>query len=176
MARHRAPFWERAEVVQSGRLSFDVVNTIEFEATFLEGFTGERESFFQIHGWAQGCDASPPLMMKMHRGKLQIMALRGARSDATGVTKRGSHRSVYWRTTRVEPLYGIAQKFRVVFDASGQNRGRLSVFLNDKKLVNNARIDYATCGAPHVKFGIYRPGDALGTSKILFDDVVITRQ
>jgi hypothetical protein len=64
-ARHRAPYWERAELSQQNSFRPGQRYQISTEITLLEGFTGERETFFQIHGWAHDCQgAYPPVMMK----------------------------------------------------------------------------------------------------------------
>ncbi|MEP5154206.1 heparin lyase I family protein [Planktotalea sp.] len=175
-ARHRAAFWERAELSQHGGISLGKVNTIEFEATFLDGFRGERETFFQIHNWSRTCNASPPLMMKMHKGKLQVLTLQGVRVQNGILEKQGKHRSVYRKTTKIKKLIGKPSKFRVVFDARGVDRGTLDVYLNNKQLVKDARIDYASCAKPYAKIGIYRPGGVSRTSQIVFDDVLLTNK
>lgn len=173
--RHSAPYWERAELSQSNRMQLGQVNTIEFEATFLKGFRGERESFFQIHNWSQSCNASPPLMMKIHKGKLQILTLKGTKVKDGIITKQGAHRSVYRKSIKIGALMNKPSNFRIVFDAKGRGRGKVSVHLNGKQLVKNARIDFATCALPYAKIGIYRPGGAARTSQIAFDNLKLTR-
>ena len=172
-ARHSAPYWERAEVRQDGNLRLDAVNTISFEATFQSGFQGKRESFFQIHNWGQSCDAYPPLMLKFHRGALQVMALRGVKSTAQRVMRQGRHRNVVSNDFQVADHYGKPIRFRIVFETKEQGQGTMSLFANDIQLVKDARLDFAICAKPHIKFGIYRPGGTSDTSQVAFDDLVI---
>ncbi|MEP3329182.1 hypothetical protein [Sedimentitalea sp.] len=91
-ARHHAPYWERAEVHQKGDLKLGKIHRIQVQATFIEGFSGERETFFQIHGWNGNCKASPPMMM-LDRGKLKVWVLRGVSGNGMD-SGRGSHKSV----------------------------------------------------------------------------------
>jgi hypothetical protein len=179
MKRHGAAFWERVELRQKGFLKSGKVNEIQFETTFLAGFIGEREKFFQIHGWADGCSAYPPLMMEMHKGNLVVKSLRGVKPNAGKEwlsSDQGSHRSVQSQRVSVHSLYGKPQKFRIIFDYRKKMRGSLDVYLNDLHLVRSAIIEYAPCAKPHIKFGIYRPGGVSGNSSIAFDDLKISNR
>ena len=178
-ARHGAAFWERAELRQKGYLKLGKVNKISFEATFLEGFLGERETFFQIHGWNDGCPAYPPLMLSFDKGRLRVNALTGVKPNAGQVwlsKDQGQHRAVQERSFKVQSLYGRPQRFEVVFDASGSRSGLLTVNVNGQTLVDGARIEYAPCAKPHIKFGIYRPGKGTSASRLLFDDLSIRQR
>lgn len=178
-ARHGAAFWERAELRQKGYLKLGRVNKISFEAIFLEGFLGERETFFQIHGWTDGCPAYPPLMLMFDRGLLRIDALTNVKQSAGKVwlsKDQGKHRPVQKRSLRAQNLYGKPQRFEIVFDASGRQSGLLTIGVNGQPLVDRARIEYAPCAKPHVKFGIYRPGKGTAASRMLFDDLSIEQE
>lgn len=169
-ARHRAPYWERAELRQDGYLKIGGVYRILFEATFLQGFSGERETFFQIHGNFKACHASPPVMLKMDDGKLSVMALH--RVSGNGLNGgSGQHRPVQSGTFRVGDLYGKPLKFSIDVDFR-QNPARLSIVMNGRRIVNNAAVEYAPCAKPYLKMGVYRPGGkGAGTSSVVFDDI-----
>jgi hypothetical protein len=170
--RHRAPYWERAEVRQDGYLELGSTYRISFEAIFLEGFTGEREAFFQVHGHNGSCDASPPVMVKLGNAGLVVDALQRVSGNGLGAGK-GKHRPVQSASVRPRALYGQRSKFVVDFD-SRSNPARLSMTLNGQRIVNNAAVSYAPCARPYIKFGIYRPGGkGSATSSVVFDDILI---
>lgn len=175
VARHRAKYWERAELTQSGRLRAGSVNVIEFEATFLRGFQGERETFFQIHNWSPSCHAYPPVMMKMDKGRLQIALLRDVEMTSAGeISDKGRHRTAFRDNANINQHYGTPIKFRIELDLTDPTQGQLRVLRNDKVLFDQSRVDVASCALPFVKLGIYRPGGVSDTSSIAFDDVNIT--
>lgn len=172
--RHNAPFWERAELRQKGYFASGQITEISFEATFLEGFTGSRETFFQIHGWADNCPAYPPLMMKFDRGVLRVDVLTGVRQSAGQSTRnrdKGRHRAASISRVRIASLYGRPQMFKLRFDARAQSPGTVSIDMNGRALLRDAPIEFASCARPHVKFGIYRPGKGVARSVVLFDDI-----
>jgi len=138
---------------------------------FVSGFTGEREAFFQIHGWAQGCQkASPRLMLKFDAGRLKVETLRGV-----SVFSSGRHRNVLKKAVDVGALYAKPMRLVVDFDATTRP-GKVSVSLDGARLVSNVPIDFARCAQPYVKFGVYRPGGkGTGTSRVVFDDLRVER-
>ncbi|WP_375698435.1 heparin lyase I family protein [Pseudophaeobacter sp. TrK17] len=172
-ARHRAPYWERAELKQSDYLSTGRNHRIQFETIFLEGFTGERETFFQIHGWNGNCHAYPPLMLMFNRGWLEVRALQNVSGNGIAGSSRGSHRNVDRKPIHVSSVLGKTLQFSIDFDTRSRP-GRLSVLVNGSPLVEDAPIGYAGCAKPHFKFGVYRPGGkGSKTSTVLFDDFTV---
>lgn len=169
-ARHSAPFWERAEVSQETNFQVGQRYRINAEITFLEGFTGERETFFQIHGWAHDCrHAYPPVMVKFRKGRLAIETLRGVTQ-----VRSGHHRNVLRKKVSIDGLYGKPLALALDFDIRTRP-GTLSVSLNGTQLVADAPVEIADCAIPHIKFGIYRSGwHGNETSAIVFDDLKIT--
>lgn len=169
--RHRAPYWERAELAQEGRMRVGHLYRISAEIEIVRGFKGDREAFFQIHGWTSACqEANPPLMVKFHKGKLRVEALRGV-----SATRSGKHRNALRKRVKVRSLYGKPMKLVVDFDTRTQP-GRFSLSLGGQVLVSDAKVEFTACAEPHVKFGIYRPGGkATGTSVAVFDDLVVER-
>lgn len=167
--RHSAPYWERAELSQKSWLKPGHRHRISAEITFERGFTGQRETFFQIHGWARNCKrASPPVMMKFTDGKLRIETLRGV----TG-TYPGDHRNVLQRDVNVASLYGKQVSLTATFDMTTRPT-KLSVTLGGRELLKRAPVEMAQCAVPHIKFGIYRPGaQNAEVSTLIYDDVQI---
>lgn len=177
MARHSAPYWERAEIRQRGSMKIGEAYSIKFNATFLEGFDGRQETFFQIHGWNDNCRAYPPVMMHFSSGTLNIWALRGVKKNAGSEwlsSSQGSHQSVQTKSVRIESLRGKETPFEIIFDT--KNGGLLSVLVNGRYVVKSTKVEYSPCAKPHMKMGIYRPGGkGSKKSSILFDDVTINR-
>lgn len=171
--RNNAPFWERAELRQDGYLKLGKVHRLNFEAIFQEGFTGRRETFFQIHGWNGTCHAYPPLMMMFDNKKLTVWALRGVSGDGISGRNRGSAKDVVNGHISIGSLLGKPALFAIEFDTRSRP-GRLSVSLNGKTVVRNASIEFARCAKPYFKFGVYRPGGSGSkTSTVLFDDIIL---
>ena len=65
--RHGSPYWERVEYAQVNTLSKKKNNEINFKVKILNGFFGQRETFFQIHNYNKNFMAVyPSLMFKFH--------------------------------------------------------------------------------------------------------------
>lgn len=168
-ARHSASYWERAELAQKERRGVGRRYKITSEVIFQSGFTGEREAFFQIHGWAEDCQhAYPPVMMKFTNGKMRVETLRGVSN-----TSSGRHRNALKKNIKISSLYGRPISLELDFDTTTLP-GRLSVSLNGHQIVSDTSVQYASCAEPYVKFGIYRPGGkGSETSVVIFDDLRI---
>jgi len=142
---------------------------ITTEVTLLQGFTGEREAFLQIHGWDQRCKKAYPLaMLKFDGGVLRVETLRGVSAVSSG-----RHRNTLKRQVAADTLYG--KPVKVALDVDMRSKpGRLSVSLDGTEIVTRATMDFARCAVPYLKLGIYRPGGkGSQTSQALFDDVTI---
>ncbi|WP_137703297.1 heparin lyase I family protein [Marimonas lutisalis] len=171
--RHGAPYWERAELKQSDDLPIGRIHRVQFETIFLEGFTGERETFFQFHGWNGNCHAYPPLMLMFNRGWLEVHALQNVSGSGIVGSSRGFHRNVARKPINIRSVLGKTLQFSIDFDTRTRP-GRLSVLVNGSPLVEDAPIGYARCAKPHFKFGVYRPGGkGSKTSTALFDDFTV---
>lgn len=167
--RHRAPYWERAELTADRRLPLGTHHRIRAEVTFEQGFLGEREAFFQIHGWARDCtSAYPPVMMKFEGGLLRVETLRRVAAMSSG-----RHRNTLRQRVDVRRLYGQSLDLVLEFDSTTRP-GKLSVSLDGTQIVSGAPVDYAACAKPYVKLGVYRPGGkGSATSIVVFDDIRI---
>ena len=134
-ARHRAPYWERAEIKQATTLKKDANHKLTFRIRFVKGFSYERESFFQIHQSVSGCRVGPPLIVKVQYGYF-----RGGHHKAIDINK----------------IIGKWIDVRLDFNLENQ---RYDLYFDDKKLMNGGYLPVESCGEPHFKFGIYRPGN-----------------
>jgi len=133
--RHTAPYWERAELKQSVYLHKGSVYEIKFKVRFLEGFKGSRENFFQIHQSVKNCRLGPLVMLKFSSGTIDGL----------------------W-SLKISKVKGQWLDFNIVLDLIN---GSHTVKVDNKIFLKNAgfRYDFKGCGQPHIKFGIYRPGD-----------------
>lgn len=151
MDRDGAPYWERAELKQSSRFYFNKKYELTFEARFVEGFLGSNETFFQIHASATHCKlVRPPAMLKWAYRRFQIMYL--IKKDSNRFNEFGYGKS----SILIEDLIGKWTKFKLVFDTS--KKPKLSVYLNNEKILDDVGFRIPSCGEPHFKFGIYRAG------------------
>ena len=69
LRRHRAPYWERAELKQSFTLYWDSKYELEFNVRFVEGFSGDRENFWQMHAFNSPCNTLSPINDKNRSGQ-----------------------------------------------------------------------------------------------------------
>jgi hypothetical protein len=152
--RHGAPYWERAELKQSAYLHKGSVYEIKFKVRFVEGFNGNRENFFQIHQYNKNCPRGPLIMFKFSEGTIYGL----------------------W-TLKISEVLGKWMDFNIILDLIN---GSYTVKIDDKKFLENAglRYNFKGCGRPHIKFGIYRPGNKytpIETSVIDFDDMKVKK-
>ena len=165
--RHSAPYWERAELRQVNFLDKNSIYEIKFKVRFAKGFTGERETFFQVHQYTSGCDAYPTLMLKFHNGYLRLDALR--------LTPARGH--VYYTNSNidVQSLLDKWHDFKIIYD---EDRKRINVSVDKVSIFSDIPFEADGCGKPHIKFGIYRPGNTYSsnnTSIVDFDDIKLTK-
>ena len=162
--RHGAPYWERAELKQSTFLDTNSIYEIKFKVRFLEGFTGKRETFFQIHQSVPGCRTGPPTMLKFSTNRLRLDAKRDP-----------EHHANYYSNIKLDELYNKWSRIKFKYD--GKNK-IINVFLNSDLIFRDITFVPLPCGRPHIKFGIYRPGSKYtpnNTSKVDFDDVEVKK-
>ncbi len=171
--RNGAPYWERAELIQAGHMPRGTVQEISFTANFTEGFLGQRETFFQIHGWTKSCNAAPLLMLQFHQRQMRAMVLT---ADIPGSAERGNLRQKAMGTPRIDDLIGRDTQFRILFDQSGP-QPTLTLIVNGRTLMKRQPVHMAPCAKPAVKMGIYRPGaQNPARSALVIDDLLISRQ
>ena len=160
-ARHGAPYWERAEIKQASTLAQDADYTLTFKVRFVKGFSYPREDFFQMHQSVSGCRVGPPMMFKFSNGRL--------------ITNNWDER--FKRNVRINEVIGkwIDVKLEVKFTESKYN-----LYFNDEKILDKAFFIVRSCGEPHFKFGIYRPGDERATGERIsivdFDKIRLTKK
>ncbi len=148
--RHSAPFWERAEIKQ--RLGFDknVKYNIEFFVRFIQGFNGLRENFFQIHQSVIGCRNGPVVMLKFNNGIIQ---------GDFGIAEK---------ILNVKENLNKWIKFNIILDFK---EGIYSVKIDDYNFIEERpfKEKLMSCGVPHIKFGIYRPGYKVANNTSILD-------
>lgn len=162
VARHSAPYWERAELKQVGTLERNTSYSIDATLRFVEGFGGSRETFFQTHAYNASCkQAYPPIMIKFdntysHHAVLTVRALQSNR-------RHNSYRT----DIRIDDILGdwvdLTLKLDTREDASA------TLLLDGEPLISDVPFWIEPCGILHIKFGAYRPGNLSGTVKSIVD-------
>ena len=144
--RHLAPYWERAELKQRNALNKNNLYEIDFLVRFVEGFNGNRENFFQIHQYNSGCSAPPVIMLKFSAGT--IFGL--------------------W-TFKISENKGKWINFNILLDLNNQS---YTIKIDDELFLENEgfRKPIVGCGVPHIKFGIYRPGNSVSPNNLSIVD------
>jgi len=148
-ADSKAPWWERADLVQIGHIDVTKPQIVKFDARFLDGFVGKQESFFQIQNNNPACPAEPSLMIKWHKGDLELSILQDSnvlKPKRFPDTTVKAHRS--WSNWQLR----LARQSKTTMT--------IDVSLNGKRIGRGHIAHIAECATPHVRFGIFRPGNA----------------
>lgn len=145
--RNRGPWWERAEVKQTNGLERDRNYTLTFRVRFVEGFDTDRESFLQLHQSVRGCRVGPLIIVKFNNGFLE-----GSFPLVRIADYRGR-----WLDARFD--FKPSSHFDFYLDGEMVIQGQ-----------GTRREAQAAC-LPHLKIGVYRPGDkkATGERKSVLD-------
>lgn len=174
--RDGAKYWERAEIIQYQPLANNHRFEISFQARFDKGFSGKRETFFQLHGWSKSCDAAPLMMLQFDWRHLtaQVLALSPEEAETGQFTARGDLRRVAMQPIHLDTLTSRDNRFEVVFDRT-VDPNTVSLALNGTVLFDDHPIHVVPCAEPRIKFGIYRPGGLNpGASRWFLDKVMVS--
>ena len=139
IARHSAPYWERAEVKQTSLLLPDKDYVLTFKIRFVKGYSFNREDFLQLHQTVPGCKVGPIMMLKF----------------SESFFKTNHSMETIMRSTDVDDLRGKWVDVRLEFNPSKS----YDFYLDGKKLIDDGYVRFYECGKPFFKIGIYRPGD-----------------
>lgn len=148
--RHSAPYWERAELKQRMNFRKDSTYEIKFKVRFIEGFEGNRETFFQIHQYSDNCKVGPPMMLKFHNEYLVLDAKRSLNHHKRYYVKK------MFEGPKIEELLNQWHNFKIIYSSL---KKRITISLNNNAIFKNIEFVPYPCGIPHIKFGIYRPGN-----------------
>ena len=161
-ARHRAPYWERAELKQVGTLKKNESYTINATLRFVEGFSGHRENFFQIHAYNNGCkQAYPPITIKFDKTHTNTAVL------TLNALKKTKHHNSYRSGMRIDDVLGKWIDMKI--DLKTTKNGSITVSINGETLFSDVPFWTEPCGILYIKFGAYRPGNLSGNSKSIVD-------
>ena len=103
-------------------------------------------------------------MLKFSTKRLRLDAKRNFKDQAN-----------YYSNIQIEELINKWSEFKITYD--GKNK-IINVFLNDNLIFKNITFVPLPCGIPHIKFGIYRPGNKHtpnNTSKVDFDEIKVKK-
>jgi hypothetical protein len=178
-ARHGAPYWERAELSQDSYLDNNSSYEINFKFRLVKGFKTKKETIFQIHGYSGKSCPKPILMLKFTGGgkrkflRLELLKFPKNRKDTriNLINKRSWIKHKLKKNDekiRSQDILGkwINLKFLIKFN---QINGYVDVFFNDAKIAKQLDFDMLPCFTPHIKFGIYRPGNKNGNKLSIID-------
>lgn len=161
-ARHHAPYWERVELRQVGMLNKSKSYTIDATLRFVEGFSGQRESFFQIHAYNNKCkQAYPPIMIKFDKTHTRTAVL------TLNALKKNKRHNSYRSGMRIDDALGKWIDMKITLNTG--ERSNISVSIDGETLFSDVPFWIEPCGTPHIKFGIYRPGNLSGNGKSIVD-------
>jgi hypothetical protein len=149
LASKRAPYWERAELSQQGYLDLAEPQVLKFDARFRDGFIGKQENFLQIQNFNLACPATPSLMLKWHKGELELSLLQ-----ASGVLKPKRYPDL-----KVDDFRSW-KSWQVRFARTSKTTMAIDV-VSDGERIGRGHLAYMPeCGTQYVKFGISRPGNS----------------
>lgn len=177
-SRSGAPYWERAELAQRNTLSKNKIHEISFKVKIDEGFTGERETFFQIHNYNKSAKSVwPSLMLKFDDG---FYASTSTHPSYLQIDYMYADQKHYHLNKKNIPLLNLKnewQYFRVILSKIDKNTetGYVTIYLNNDIIFNKINTYFPKRGTPRIKYGIYRPGNLEGnnTSQILYSKIEI---
>ena len=183
--RNRAPYWERAELKQKGIFKKNTSYEIRFKVRLIEGFQNDYEYFFQIHGY-KSMKCNSPLLFIQTKGRNKHLRLLLRRypldrnESVSNLIKKGSFVKYKLGTNSSRRIFvkdilnkWVDIKFLIHFK---QTNGILDMYFNGEKVIENQSFDMLKCQTPHIKFGIYRPGNDQSknfTSIIDFDKFIV---
>lgn len=147
IARHGASFWERAEL-KSEILKDDRNFDVTFRVKFIEGFQGDRETFFQIHNHNNQCWPLPSLMLKWSTG--------GYLTTSTLKADQSSMRNRHF-PIKISDLYNQWLDIKFTVRRLDSNRNMWTLFSPQLGRIEG-RYFLPECRRVFLKFGIYRPG------------------
>ncbi|MEE9314070.1 MAG: heparin lyase I family protein [Rhizobiaceae bacterium] len=148
MARHGAPYWERAEL-KSAYFKKGRTYTFSFDVNFSSKTkSSNRTSFFQVHQYhnkkCRSC--APAIMLKVNANGSVIAA----------VLKRNGHHAVKRLGLRRSQIAGKWASFAIKM-GTGKGLNALSISANGRK-VFRGKVYIEPKGSIIVKTGLYRPG------------------
>ena len=162
--RRNIKYMERAELKARNYFKKDSRYDISFSVRFVEGFKGKKEYWFQIHQWLKNCyDQRPPVLLSFDRSILRMDTLLDEKS-----------RENYKSNIEINELYGKWNEVKMYLDLKDNF---ISISFNEN-IIFNEKIYVSKCGAPHIKFGIYR-GRGLkrnAVSSIDFDKISVEKR
>jgi len=183
--RNGAPYWERAELKQVSIFKKNTSYEIKFKVRFIKGFQNDYEYFFQIHGYSSKECNSPILFIQTKgRNKHLRVLLRKYPSERdnniSNLIKKGSFKKYKLATNSSRRIFikDILNKWTNIklLIHFKKTDGILDMYFDEEKVLEKQSFDILKCHTPHIKFGIYRPGNSSNknfTSIIDFDKFII---
>ena len=70
----------------------------------------------------------------------------------------GGHGKKKFQTLATDNFLNKWMNFKIVISKIINEKGSLTIFINDNKVLDNAVVHFPKKGTPRIKYGIYRPG------------------
>lgn len=173
--RNKAPYWERAELSQLGKLNKNEKYDISFHFRLIQGFTNKSENIFQIHGYNTPKCSKPILMLKFV-GKynkhltLYLVTFQKNKNDIKSNYSRKWNKHTLYKNDGnkiySKDILNIWNEIQFIVDFQG-SKGTLDVMFNKNKIEHKLNFNVMKCQKPHLKFGIYRPGNKKKNGNVL---------
>ena len=175
-SRSGAPYWERAELAQRNTLSKNKIHEISFKVKIVEGFKGERETFFQIHNYNKSAKSVyPSVMLKFDDGFYASTSTHPSNLQLDFMYVDQQHYHINRKDIPLANLKSEWQYFKVILSKIDKNTetGYVTIYLNNDIIFNEIKTYFPKKGTPRIKYGIYRPGNLEGnnTSQILYSKI-----
>ena len=180
MARDYAPYKERAELKQSSTLSSNQKHIITFDIKITEGFEGFWETFFQIHNYNNfNTKLQPSIMLGWSKDIIDITL---GQNEGDGklflfLPNRNGYDSIkFYNYLSIAEFKNKWHKIKVEMSKIQGTQGTINLSIDGEEIANNINIYFPLEGTPHIKYGIYRPGNTTVPNKksvIYFNDIHI---
>ena len=122
-SRSGAPYWERAELAQRNTLSKNKIHEISFKVKIVEGFKGERETFFQIHNYNKSAKSVyPSIMLKFDDGFYASTSTRPSNLQLDFMIVDYKHSHLNRKDIPLANLKNEWQYFKVILSKIDKNR------------------------------------------------------
>lgn len=134
---------------------------INFTFSLLEGFSGRKETFFQIHSYNENCAVQPTLLLQVHKGMII------ARTKAHAGQGKGSYNT----TILTHQVMGEWSDVQIKTHKADKDYMQYTITSKNLGIDLQLPASYiAPCGRQYIKFGIYRPSFLWKTAgKIITD-------
>ncbi len=165
MERSGAPYWERVELLQRGKINKKKINEITFKIKILEGMVEDREAFFQLEN-LNDKRGYPSFTLKFDETYLNIEYLKCIKCTSAKYLNLGV-KSEQLRNFNIKSTnyYNKWINFKVIMSKmDNKGMGNIKTFV-DGKLIFDVEVFYIKNERLKIKQDLYRPGKLSSPNK-----------